>query len=54
MSVRTSITVTDRFHHAMVVEVDGADMTVTYDGERTVELDETDRARLRDFLTVNS
>lgn len=59
MSVLSSITVNDRHGKALLVEFDGTQMnafigTAGLESDSVaIELDETDRSRLRDFLAVN-
>lgn len=60
MSVLSSIAIRDRHGKELLVEFDGTSMnafigTAHLESDHAaVELDETDRARLRDYLAVNS
>lgn len=55
MSVRSEIHVTDRRGTTLSVVVEDGQMSGTVNPPgKLLELDETDRARLRDFLAVNS
>jgi hypothetical protein len=48
MSTKRTIVITDRYSNEMTVTSDGTEIEVEMNG--TIDLDEVDRDRLRDFL----